>query len=77
MADVIVTRIDDTSPNFALTAAGSSSASVNCGQRANYDLQVVSFNGFAGRCSGVRFAVQIFTRIFDCPRERLGPPEDR
>jgi len=49
MADAIVSKIDDSVPDFAVAVAGgSNSASVNCGQTANYDLQVVPLNGFTG-----------------------------
>ena len=49
MDDAFVTKIDDTAPDFTLAVAGgSNSASINCGQTANYNLQIVSFNGFAG-----------------------------
>ena len=51
--DVIVTRIDDSGPDFdiALAGSGSDSASVNCGQTANYNLQAIAVNGFAGSVS--------------------------
>jgi len=49
MADAIVSKIDDSTPDFTVAlASGSNSASVTCGQTANYDLQVVPLNGFTG-----------------------------
>src|SRR5712692_850889 len=49
MADAIVSKIEDSTPDFTVAlASGSNSAGVNCGQTANYDLQVVPFNGFTG-----------------------------
>jgi len=49
MADAIVSKIDDSAPDFTIAvASGSNSASVSCGQSASYDLQAAPLNGFTG-----------------------------
>ena len=51
MRDAIVVKIDDSAPDFSLGVASSRSASVNCGQTARYDMQVLPVNGFTGSVS--------------------------